>query len=111
MVTRQPGYAPEGVLVFASIDAALTKAKEIALADGAEEVMIIGGGEIYAQLLDRADRLYISHVDLAPAGEIVFPAIDPSIWEVIDQPAVTPSEKDAATYRVNVYARRTASAH
>ena len=111
VATRQPGYAPEGVLVFASIDEALAKAKEIARVDGAEEVMIIGGGEIYAQLLDRADRLYISHVDLAPDGEIVFPAIDPSIWEVIDQPAVIPSEKDAATYRVNVYARRTASAH
>lgn len=111
VVTRQPGYAPEGVLVFASIAEALEKAGEIAAADGVGEVMIIGGGEIYAQLLDRADRLYISHVDLAPEGEVVFPAIDPVVWEVVEQPEVTPSEKDAASYRVNVYARRKPSAH
>lgn len=111
VVTRKPVYAPEGVLVFPTIDAALERAAQIAQADAVDEVMIIGGGEIYAQLLDRADRLYISHIDLAPEGDVVFPQIDPAVWEIIDQPEITPSEKDAATYRVNVYARRTASAH
>lgn len=111
VVTRHPGYASEGVLVVDSIDAALARATEIAAADGVDEIMIIGGGEIYAQLLGRADRLYISHVDLAPAGDVLFPAIDPAVWEVIEHPELTPSEKDAATYRVNVYARRKPSAH
>lgn len=106
VITRQPGYQPEGVVVVASIAAALEKARAVAIADGVEEIMIIGGGEIYAQLMDRADRLYVSHIALSPEGDVRFPAIDPAEWQVIDSPDVVPSEKDEAAYRVNVYARR-----
>ena len=106
VVTRQDGFAPAGVLVVSSLEAALEAAAGIASADGAAEIMVIGGGEIYRQLLDRADRLYISHVDLAPEGNVLFPAIDPAIWGVVDEPQVLPSPKDEAAYRVKVYERR-----
>ena len=111
IVTRQQGYQPEGTLVFATIDAALGEARNIAQADGVDEIMIIGGGEIYAQLMGRADRLYISHVDLHPEGDVRFPSIAPEDWVVVDLPEVTPSAKDSATYRVKVYERRKAHAH
>ena len=111
IVTRQQGYQPEGTLAFSSIDAALAEARSIAAADGVDEIMIIGGGELYAQLMDRADRLYISHIDLHPEGDVRFPAIQPEEWVVVDLPEITPSEKDSASYRVKVYARRDASAH
>ena len=111
VVTRQQDYQPEGVLVFSSVDAALAEATRIAAADGVEEVMIIGGGEIYAQLIDRADRLYISHVALVPEGDVRFPAIDPTVWTVVDVPEVEPNPKDEASYRVKVYERRLPAAH
>jgi len=111
VVTRQQGYQPEGTLVFASIEAALAAASDIAAADGVDEIMIIGGGELYAQLIGLADRLYISHVDLHPEGDVRFPAIDPEDWAVIDLPEITPSEKDSAAYRVKVYERRKDTAH
>ena len=111
VVTRQVGYQPEGVLVFSSIDAALDKAREIAQADGVDEIMIIGGGELYAQLIDGADRLYITHIDLNPAGDVRFPAIRHEDWAIVDLPEVTPSPKDEATYRVKVYDRRPGPAH
>jgi dihydrofolate reductase len=111
VITRQQGYQPEGVLVFNDIEAALARASEIARADGVDEMMIIGGGELYAQLMDRADRLYITHIDLHPAGDVVFPAIAPEQWTVVDLPEVTPSPKDEATYRVKVYERRQDAAH
>lgn len=111
VVTRQAGYQPEGVLVFQSIDAALAKAQDIAAADGVDEIMIIGGGQLYEQLIDRADRLYITHIDLNPAGDVRFPAIAPEDWTVVDLPEVAPSPKDEATYRVKVYERRRAGAH
>src|SRR5687767_899790 len=75
VVTRQAGYQPEGVIVVHSLDAGLETAKRIAAAEGASEVMVIGGGGIYAQAIARADRLYISHVDLAPEGDVLFPPI------------------------------------
>lgn len=106
VVTRQAGYAPEGVLVVSSLDAALEMARNIAGRDGVDEVMVIGGGDIYAQGMPLSDRLYISHVDLAPEGDVLFPAIDPAVWQVIGEPEVAVSEKDSASFRVRVYGRR-----
>ncbi len=111
VVTRQQGYQPKGVVVVDTIEAALARAEEVAEADGADEIMIIGGGELYAQLMDEADRLYISHVNLRPEGDVLFPAIDPQRWAVVREPQVIPSEKDSATYRVKVYERRNGTAH
>ncbi|MBU1307722.1 MAG: dihydrofolate reductase [Alphaproteobacteria bacterium] len=111
VVTRQPGYQPDGVLVVSSLDAAVERARSIAAADGVGEIMVIGGGEIYAQMLGRADRLYVSHIALSPEGDVRFPAIDPAVWQVVDTPEIEPSPKDEAAYRVNVYARREAVVH
>nr|WP_295886119.1 dihydrofolate reductase [uncultured Devosia sp.] len=111
VITRQEGYQPEGVLVFHSVDAALARAREIARADGVDEIMIIGGGQLYAQLIERADRLYITHIDLNPPGDVLFPAVRHEDWTVVDLPEVAPSPKDEATYRVKVYERRQAAAH
>ena len=111
VITRQRDYRPEGVLVFHDIDAALDRARAIAEADGVDEIMIIGGGELYAQLIGRAERLYITHIDLSPEGDVRFPAIAPEQWTVVDLPEVTPSPKDEATYRVKVYERRQDAAH
>ncbi len=106
LVTRQQGYKPEGVHVFASVEQALENARSVAQADGVDEVVVIGGGNVYAQLIDRADRLYISHVGLSPAGDVYFPPIDPAQWIVVDLPEVEPHPRDQATYRVKVYERR-----
>ena len=106
VVTRQPGYVREGIEVFATLEAGLDRGRQVAARDGAPEVMVIGGGEIYAQALDRAARLYISHIALDPAGDVVFPAIDPEIWRVVDEPEAVPSDKDTAAFRIRVYERR-----
>lgn len=111
VITRQQGYQPEGVVVAHSIEEALERARAIAELDGVDEIMIIGGGELYAQLMDRADRLYITHIALEPAGDVRFPAISPDEWRVIDEPMVEASPKDDATYRVKVYERRSGAAH
>ena len=106
VVTRQANYQAEGVVVCGDVDAALAKAREIAGEDGVEEIMIIGGGDIYAQCLPFADRLYISHVDLSPKGDVYFPTISETQWAVVDLPEVQPHPKDEASYRVKVYERR-----
>jgi dihydrofolate reductase len=110
VVTRQQGYQPEGVLVIDSLAAALARAQAIAAADNGAEIMVAGGGEIYREAMPLADRLYITHVAARPEGDIRFPAIDPARWEVIDEPLVTPSDKDSARFRVKVYARRRSAA-
>jgi dihydrofolate reductase len=111
VVTRQQGYQPEGVLVFSSLAAALDHAGAMAAADGGDEVFIGGGAEIYAEAMPLADRLYITHVDLAPEGETRFPAIDPGIWQVVAEPDVPLTGRDSATFRTLVYERRGPNAH
>jgi dihydrofolate reductase len=106
IVTRTQGYQPDGVIVVSDIEAALDHAQTIAMADKSPEVMIGGGGEIYAATIERADRLYITHVDLEPIGDTMFPPIDPTAWHVVDTPGVEPGPKDSATFRVKVYERR-----
>lgn len=111
VVTRQTEYAPEGVAIVHDLDAAYSLASRLAQAAGVDEIMVIGGGDIYAQAMARADRLYISHVELSPDGDVHFPAIDPEIWAVADLPEVTPSDRDAAPYRIKVYERRERPTH
>lgn len=106
VVTRQADYAPPGVEVVHDLAVALALARQVAARDGAGEIMVIGGGEIYAQAMPLADRLHISHVALAPAGDVMFPAIDPTIWQVVDTPAVPPDPRDEAAFEVKLYTRR-----
>lgn len=106
IVSRARGYQPDGVLVLDSLEAALDHAQAIARADGAGEVMVAGGETIYRAALPLADRLYISHVALAPAGDAFFPRIDPQVWTVVGEPPVPPSARDSASFRVKVYERR-----
>ncbi len=77
VVTRQDDYSlPAGVERVDSLDAALT-------VHAADDVVINGGGAIYAQAMDRADRLDLTHVERAVDGDTFFPAIDPATWKVV----------------------------
>ncbi|SMQ69064.1 dihydrofolate reductase [Devosia lucknowensis] len=111
VVTRQHDYVREGVIVRRSLAEALAAAKRLAEASPEDEIMVIGGGDIYAQAIELADRLYISHVDLEPEGDVRFPRIDPAIWAPVAEPDVPRSEKDDAPYSVRVYERIHGSAH
>ena len=105
VVTRQEGYQPDGVIVISSLEAALEHAQTIAATDRANEVMIGGGAEIYAQALPIADRLYITHVGATPDGDAHFPAVNMGDWKesgVINVPA---SPHDSAAFRIKVYRR------
>lgn len=106
LVTRQKGYAAEGVVVVGSLEEALDLGRDVAAQTSAGEVMVIGGGQVYAEAMPRADRLYISHIDLEPEGDIVFPPIDLDQWQIIETVEVPPDARDAAAFRVRVYERR-----
>ncbi len=116
VVSRQPLYQPEGVIVINDFAAAIEHAKIIARADDVDEIMIIGGGEIYTVGMEIAERLIVSHVEL-DAGEhakediVVFPEIDPGMWEISDVLPVTTLKRDEATYSIKVYHRITPLTH
>lgn len=74
IVTRNGGYAaPEGVHVVASFADALSLGQRRAAAMGADAVMVVGGGDIYAQALPLAARLELTEIDAMPDGDTHFP--------------------------------------
>ncbi|CAN5250079.1 dihydrofolate reductase [soil metagenome] len=105
VVSRHPQMWPQGVIAARDLPAALEIAKTEAERSGGDEVMILGGGEIYAETIGLADRLYVTHVDAAPAGRTRFPPIDPEVWRAVSREAVPPGPKDSAATTFVVYER------
>lgn len=111
VVTRQADYQRDGVIVINDFEAAIEHAKSIAEGDGVDEIVIIGGGEIYRLGLAHADRLYITHVDLRPDGDTWFPDFSEGEWRLVTRPEVPVSERDSAPFSVAIYERRAAASH
>ncbi len=80
VVTRQPGFAADGARTAPDLEAALTMAAAIAEADGADEVMVMGGAEIYRQALPLASRFYLTDVRQPVEGDTLFPELDRAQW-------------------------------
>ena len=76
VASRDPGFAPAGVEVHRTVDAALDRALEL---DDAL-VFVAGGGQVYRAAWDRLDALEISEVDQEPNGDVLFPDIVPGEW-------------------------------
>lgn len=74
VVTRNADWRHDGVESAASLDAA-------AALIGDEEAFIIGGGQIYADAIDHADRLLVTEIDKAFGCDAFFPAIDMREWK------------------------------
>jgi dihydrofolate reductase len=106
VVTRDPAFASAGVRVAHDVDAALALAGEIAGEMKADEIMVAGGGEIYRQTIGRADRLYLTEVDLAPEGDAYFPAIDPAYWGEVSRERGVRTDRDDAEFTYVDYVRR-----
>ncbi len=73
VVTRQTAYEARGALVAGSLDEARAAA---ARAPGANEVFIIGGGELYREALSRADRLHLTVIDDTKEADVFFPSYE-----------------------------------
>lgn len=102
VVTRDPGYSAPGAIVVPSLEAALDAARR----QGAAEVGVIGGGEIFILAMKLADRLDVTHVLAEIPGDTFFPAIDPDVWEVVSSVDIPAGEKDSHPTRHVVYQRR-----
>ena len=106
VITRDPAFAVDGVIAVRSVDEALMIAGSHAAADKVDEICIIGGGEIYRQLMDRADRLHVTWVLANIEGDASFPPIDPKNWNEVFQEEFPAGEKDNYPTRYTIYERR-----
>ena len=101
VVSRQACLQLDGAEVYPSLESAVVRAQEWANQQGIDEVMLIGGAQLYAQGMAQADRLYLTRVALSPEGDAWFPEFDLTQWKLvsnIENPAV--DDKPAYNFEV-----------
>jgi len=104
VVSRDPGFAAPALLVAPTLQAGLTAACGDALRRGSD-IMVIGGGEIFAQLLPAAARLELTRVHLRPEGDVLLPSIEWDEWEEIARRDLPQGPHDDAGFTVTSYRR------
>ncbi|WFO50619.1 type 3 dihydrofolate reductase [Aeromonas veronii] len=102
VISRNPGYQAEGIEVVGSVEAALA----LLTGSSVEELMVIGGGHLYAEMLPSADCLYLTQIDLAVEGDTRFPAFDDGQWQRIACESHPADEKNPHHYSFETWQRR-----
>ncbi|CAA0116108.1 Dihydrofolate reductase type 3 [Halioglobus japonicus] len=80
VVSRNAGFRAEGVALVRSLEEALALAGEVAERDAVEEIIVMGGAQIYAEAIPLADRMYITEVHGDVEGDAVLCEIDWRFW-------------------------------
>jgi dihydrofolate reductase len=101
VITRDKRFQAKGALVAASVGDALARARQAQ----SEEICVIGGSEIFREMLPMADRLYLTEVDLSPEGNVVFPPLDPKVWREISRETHAREEGDDTGFVLRVLDR------
>ena len=87
VVTRDPGYQAAGATVVTSFDDAVA----VAMREGPAEIAVLGGAQIYAEAMKRADRIYLTRVHQAFEGDAYFSPLDASQWQSLQRVATQTS--------------------
>lgn len=105
VVSRDSSFAADGAIVVSSLDAAYEAAEDCAAARGADEVMIIGGAQIYAASLEKATRIYLTRVHGDVEGDTYFPPMDWTEWRQVSSEKHEPQAGDDFGFTLSVYER------
>ena len=94
VLTRDRGFvAPDAVMAH-SLEEGLAAARASAQRTGAKEIMIIGGEDVFREVLPQTDRIYLTEVHASPEADTWFPALDMSAWREVSREAHAAGPKD-----------------
>ncbi len=100
VISRQPGFVAEGCDVVASVEEA------IAAASDADEIMVIGGSQIYELALPLAKRIYLTRVHTDVDGDAFFPVLDEARWQLVSDDGHAADERNEHDFSFRTYDRR-----
>jgi dihydrofolate reductase len=103
VITRNRDFEAENITVVASINEGL----QIAKSNHENEAFILGGGQIYQQVMSMVDRLYITQIDAEFDGDTLFPKIEDGLWELTSEVKHKPDEWNKFHYAFQIYERVT----
>ncbi|MCD8509498.1 MAG: dihydrofolate reductase [Bacillus sp. (in: Bacteria)] len=99
VLTRNEDFSPEGVEVLHSIEEVRP------LMEAEDEFFVIGGANLYEQLMPLADRLYITYIKASFEGDTFFPFIDDKEWKVVSSEEGLVDENNQYAHTFVVYER------
>jgi dihydrofolate reductase len=105
VLTRDRDFHAAGAVVVNSFETAYAVAHGDALRRSVNEIAVIGGSEIYAQWMARADRLEITEVHASPAGDTRFAAVDKGAWLEIARERRPSGPEDSTGFSYVTYRR------
>lgn len=102
VVSRQAGLELAGAEVFGSLEEALVRAEHWAREQGVDELMLIGGAQLYGQALEKGlvSRMYLTRVELSPEGDAWFPEFDRGQWKRVSSEAQAEEGKPGYHFEV-----------
>jgi dihydrofolate reductase len=106
VISRDPAFVAKGAFVARSLDAALTEAGRRARELEVDEICVIGGGQIYREVMPRADVLHVTEVAAHIDGDTFFPSIDQALFDkIVDEP-LPQGEKDSHAMHFTTWRRK-----
>ncbi len=102
ILTRNPDYSAEGTVAVNTLEEAIFRAESYA-----DEVMIIGGAQIFEKAMPYADRLYVTVIEHSFEGDTFFPDYSTG-WKLVSESAAHSTE-DGISYVYCIYERETAA--
>lgn len=100
VITRQQNFAAEGCDVVQSTNEAIVAAGDV------DEIMVIGGSEVYALFLPVAQRLYLTRVHADVNGDAFFPVVDEDEWQLVSDEAHVADSKNEFDFSFRIYERK-----
>jgi dihydrofolate reductase len=101
VITRDENYSPDGCVVMNSIEEFMKYAGE-----KDDEVFVIGGAEIFKEVLPKADKLYLTMIHEQFEGDTFFPVFDIDKWELETREIGLKDEKNPYDYEFLIYKRK-----
>ena len=106
VITRGRIMDDPAVLTVNSFEEALALAERLARRRGVDEIMVIGGGQIFTRLRPLADRIYLTRVHMDAEGDTIFDEPEHEVWEEVSREFHAAAPGDTCDYTICVYERR-----
>jgi len=101
VITRQKDYTHEGCIIVNSLEEAIDASPQN------EDVFVIGGGEIYKQSIDKADKIELTRVlGISPEADAYFPEINPADWNLTESAFHGKDEKHSLEFVFETWVRK-----
>jgi dihydrofolate reductase len=106
VVSRNPLWRADGIISAQSVEQAIVLATKAAQERSVDELVCIGGAQIYQEMMDLVDRIYLTRVNITVHGDAYFPPFNNAIWQQISKQEFQPDDKNSMGYTFECWIKK-----